>query len=170
MKILGGGDDFDLKSGALIGLALLRLRARELCGWFGVKDKIDALRHQDKGVLITLFPESRSRCGGSGALPMLLAMIRLFFGVELQPKLAATGVLTLLGGINKVSNIVGKIKAAVKVGAEIILVPKDNKEDVEAVDEFEGKERIEYVECVVQAFEVAVKDKFTVRTSVSMSP
>lgn len=159
VKILGANDDYDIRSGALVGLSLIRLRAREFSGWFGVKDKTDALRRQDKDV-ISLFPEWIERNGGSCALPIFLALLRFFCGVELQAKVAATGGLSLSGSILRVSNILNKIKAAVKVGAEIILVPMGNEEDVETADDFEGKERVRYVGFVTEVLELAVKGKF----------
>lgn len=148
-----------MQSAALIALSLMRLRAAELSAWFHVTGKMSNIRKQDEDVQITLFPMWIERNGESCSLPILLALIRLFFGAKLKPKVAATGTVNLKGEIGKVLNIVAKVKAAVIAGAEIILVPLENQGDLDE-ESFEGTDRVKYVGKVTDAFEKAVEGKY----------
>lgn len=157
IRILGArDDDVNIQTSAVVALSLVRLRASELSGWFGERHKMDQLRQQNRDIEILMFPTYIWRSGGSCALPIFLALIRLFFGDnKLLPKVAATGELNLMGQIGKVGEIVFKVKAAVKVGAQIILVPKDNQSELDSLS-FEGKERVKYVEYITEALQHAV--------------
>lgn len=63
----------------------------------------------------------------------------------------ALTVLTLHGRVLKVEKILAKVKAAVRVGADVILIPEDNKEEIQAAD-FDGKDRVVFVRTVLDAF------------------
>ena len=123
-------DDFDSNDGIVTPLAFLRLRARELCRWLKVSGKRKGIRSRSKDIMVSMVPQGILREGSSGSVAILLALLRLFLDCKLKARVAVTGSLSLNGQIYRVESIVDKVRAALDYDAAVILVPRENEDEV----------------------------------------
>jgi len=97
--------------------------------------------------------------GPSAGVTMVTALASLLSGRKVKPRLAMTGEITLRGKVLPVGGIKEKILAARRAGVETLIVPKDNRKDVEEdVPEAVRKEmKVEYVEDAEQVLRLALE-------------
>ncbi len=97
--------------------------------------------------------------GPSAGVTMVTALASLLSGRKVKPRLAMTGEITLRGKVLPVGGIKEKVLAARRAGVETVIVPKENRKDVEE-DVPEGirhEMRIEYVDNVRQVLALALE-------------
>ena len=102
---------------------------------------------------ITSIPKS----GDSAGLATALAILSECKKIPIDPKIAVTGAITLKGAVLPVGLIIAKVYGAMMQKAECIIIPEENRKELEAVlPQIEGKVEIRYV----SSFEEAVKIVF----------
>ena len=72
--------------------------------------------------------------GPSAGISICTSLISLAIGKPIIPHLAMTGEITLSGNVLKIGGIKEKVMAAKREEMKKIIVPYDNKEDVEQLD------------------------------------
>lgn len=99
--------------------------------------------------------------GPSAGVTMLTALASLLSGRKVKPRTAMTGEITLRGKVLPVGGLKEKILAARRAGVETIIVPKENRKDVEeeVPQDIRDSMRIEYVEDVSQVLAIALEPK-----------
>jgi ATP-dependent Lon protease len=96
--------------------------------------------------------------GPSAGVTMVTALASLISGRKVKPRLAMTGEITLRGKVLPIGGVKEKLLAARRAGVKMVIVPKDNRKDVEEeVPENVRKDlKIEYVETVSQVLDLAL--------------
>lgn len=69
--------------------------------------------------------------GPSAGINLCLAMLSAIFNVSLREDYAGTGHLDLLGNVRAVGGISSKLTAAVRNGFANIVIPEENKQDLD---------------------------------------
>lgn len=95
--------------------------------------------------------------GPSAGITMAVAVLSAVTGKKVNGRLAMTGELTLKGRVLPVGGLKEKLLAANKAGVKSVLVPKENKADIEELSsEITGNMKIEYVTTLKQVIELAM--------------
>jgi ATP-dependent Lon protease len=98
--------------------------------------------------------------GPSAGITMAAALASLFTGKPLREDLAMTGELTLQGNVLPVGGIREKLVAAHRAHIYDILLPKDNKPDLEEIPEnIKEKLRFHFVDNIGDALKFALKNR-----------
>jgi len=69
--------------------------------------------------------------GPSAGITMLTALVSLFTGRKVKPRLAMTGEVTLSGQVLPVGGIKEKVLAAHRAGVQTLIMPTDNEKDID---------------------------------------
>ena len=97
--------------------------------------------------------------GPSAGITMATAMLSAITGRAVKANLAMTGEITLRGRVLPIGGLKEKLLAAKKAGITNILVPAQNKPDVEEIDkEITDGLRIVYVENMEQVLKEALAE------------
>eukprot|EP00828_Plagiopyla_frontata_P046482 TRINITY_DN8275_c0_g1_i2.p1 TRINITY_DN8275_c0_g1~~TRINITY_DN8275_c0_g1_i2.p1 ORF type:complete len:166 (-),score=24.78 TRINITY_DN8275_c0_g1_i2:201-698(-) len=90
--------------------------------------------------------------GPSAGITMTTALISLLTSRSVKPALSMTGEITLRGKVTPVGGIKEKVIAAIRAGVKIIILPEENRKDLEDIPEnirkqieFKFAERIDTV-------------------------
>jgi len=95
--------------------------------------------------------------GPSAGITMAAALASLFTGLPMREDLAMTGELTLQGRVLPVGGIREKLVAAHRANVKEILLPKDNKQDLEEIPQnIKEKLRIHFVDNIGDALKLAL--------------
>ncbi|MFT3706248.1 MAG: tetratricopeptide repeat protein [Archangium sp.] len=96
-----------------------------------------------------------TKTGLSSGLALTLAIHHALAGKPIPPRVAVTGAITLQGDVARISGVHEKVTAAWLIGSRVLIVPKQNRADVEATPERirEGL-RIHYVSTVDEGLAV----------------
>ncbi|KAH7063473.1 Lon protease C-terminal proteolytic domain-containing protein [Macrophomina phaseolina] len=90
--------------------------------------------------------------GPSAGLAHTIALISLFTGKEVSPRLAMTGEISLRGRVLPVGGIKEKLIGALRAGVEVVLLPEGNRKDAKDLpDEVKAGLRIEHVSHIWEA-------------------
>lgn len=90
--------------------------------------------------------------GPSAGLAHTIALISLFTGKEVPPRLAMTGEISLRGRVLPVGGIKEKLIGALRAGVEVVLLPETNRKDAKDLpDEVKNGLRIEHVSHIWEA-------------------
>ena len=73
------------------------------------------------------------RDGASFGIPMFVATSSLMLGIPTLPGVAMAGELTLRGNVLRVTNVKDRVLAAHRAGVRTLLLPEQNRRDLEAV-------------------------------------
>ncbi len=99
--------------------------------------------------------------GPSAGVTMITALASLLSGRKVKPRLAMTGEITLRGKVLPVGGLKEKILAAKRAGVETVIVPKENRKDIEEDVPADIREhmKIIYVDDVSQVLSEALEHK-----------
>ncbi|MBN2643794.1 MAG: endopeptidase La, partial [Victivallales bacterium] len=73
--------------------------------------------------------------GPSAGITMTTALISLLTSRVVKPALSMTGEITLRGKVTPVGGIKEKVIAAIRAGVKIIILPEENRKDLEDIPE-----------------------------------
>ena len=104
---------------------IVRTRFRE----FGISEK----RLQDQQVAVHLVRIAEPKEGPSAGLAFVVGIVSALTGRPVKPAVAMTGEVTLHGEVIGVGGIPWKIRAAVKAGRKLVLIPAESAKDVAQV-------------------------------------
>ena len=69
--------------------------------------------------------------GPSAGAAITLALYSQLMGIKINNKVAMTGEIDLLGNVTAIGGVSAKLNGAKKAGATLVLIPKENEEDLE---------------------------------------
>jgi len=146
-----------IRESAQIGLSWVKTHAYEL----GVTSSPDAQFLNDRDVHVHMPEGSIGKEGPSAGTALLSAFVSLFTKTKINPDIAMTGEISLVGQVLPVGGLKEKILAAHRAGIKTILAPAANRADIEENVPGSVKEGIQfvYVEDVRQVLQEAFKDE-----------
>ncbi len=125
-----------MKESAAAGMGYIRSRAAIL--------GIDPSFHKTKDILVH-FPEGAvPKDGPSAGITMTLAMISALTGARVRGNIAMTGEITLRGRILPIGGLKEKTMAALRAGADTVIIPKDNESDLAEIDQ-DVRSRLKFI-------------------------
>ena len=137
LELTGSLGDVMVES-AKIALSLVRRQAEKL--------GIDPDFYKNKDIHIH-FPEGAvPKDGPSAGVTLVTALASELGGYPVHREVAMTGEVTLRGKVIAIGGLREKTMAAYKSGIKTVLVPSDNKQDVERLDDY-IKNSIDFVYC-----------------------
>jgi len=97
--------------------------------------------------------------GPSAGVTMVTALASLLSGRKVRPRVAMTGEITLRGKVLPVGGIKEKVLAARRAGVETVILPRDNRKDVEEdiPEDIRKEMKIEYVDSVDEVLNIALE-------------
>ena len=139
-----------MKESAQAALSYVRSHAEELHIPADFYAKSDLHIHVPAGAI--------PKDGPSAGVTMITAIASLLSGRKVRPRLAMTGEITLRGKVLPVGGIKEKVLAARRAGVETVIIPKENRKDVneEVPRDVRGDMRIIYVDKVSQVLDEAL--------------
>ena len=122
--------------------------------------KIDSALFAENDIHIHVPEGAVPKDGPSAGVAMTVAIISCLSKIPVDSNVAMTGEVTLRGNALPIGGLREKSLAALRCGIKTIIVPKENKKDVDELPK-EVKEnlRIEYMTCVDDAVKIALLDK-----------
>ncbi len=150
--ILTGSIGEVLQESAQAVLSFIRSRTRE----FGIRDDF----FQDTDIHIHFPSGAIPKDGPSAGITIFTALLSLLTGRPARRDVALTGEMTLSGRILPVSGIREKVLAAKRAGVRVVLLPRTNREAVEALapDVVEGI-RITLIGTAAEAVDLVLESK-----------
>jgi len=99
--------------------------------------------------------------GPSAGITMATALASLVTGRPVRPEVAMTGEITLTGRVLPIGGVKEKILAARRAGITTVILPRENKKDVDedVPDEVKKAMDFQFVESVDQVFNIALEEK-----------
>ena len=118
------------------------------------------LRDQARDIYIHLLPTECLRQGCSAGAAIFLALLKLLLGCRIKPNVVVTGMISLSGYMVAVGGIETKVEDAVKYGADIVVIPTANRQDIAKSSlSPETKAKIRYAVSVVDLLAMTVEGK-----------
>ena len=139
-----------MKESAQAALSYVRSHSSQL----GIDDKF----YKDKDIHIHVPGGAIPKDGPSAGVTMITALASLLTGKRVKPRVAMTGEITLRGKVLPVGGVKEKILAARRAGVDTVIVPKENRKDVEeeVPEALRTGMRIEYVDDVDRVLNLAL--------------
>lgn len=140
-----------MKESAQAALSYVRTHARDL--------GVDPGFYKDEDIHLHVPAGAIPKDGPSAGVTMVTALASLLTGRKVRPRVAMTGEITLRGKVLPIGGLKEKILAARRAGVEMVIVPKENRKDVEeeVPQEIRNAIRIEYVDRVDRVLELALE-------------
>ena len=152
-----------MKESAQAGYSYLRARAKELGIAEGYYDKNDIHVHVPEGAI--------PKDGPSAGITMAAALASAFTGRKLRHDVAMTGEITLRGRVLPVGGIKEKVLAAHRAGIKLVVLPKDNKKDLDEIPNNISKQmEFVMVEHMDEVLELVLLEKDLWTDSAEMVP
>lgn len=114
-----------MKESAQAALSYVRSRARQLYLPNGFHERIDIHIHVPEGAI--------PKDGPSAGIALCTAIVSAFTGWPVKSNVAMTGEITLRGRILAIGGLKEKVIAAHRAGVEQVLIPAENKKDLEDI-------------------------------------
>ncbi|MCX6346089.1 MAG: endopeptidase La [Armatimonadetes bacterium] len=142
-----------MKESAQAALSYVRSHAVELGIASNFYAKSDLHIHVPAGAI--------PKDGPSAGVTMVTAIASLLSARKVRPRLAMTGEITLRGKVLPVGGVKEKVLAAHRAGVETIIVPKENRKDVDedVSQDVRNEIKFVYVEDVAQVLQEALLPK-----------
>jgi len=138
-----------MKESAMIAAEFLKSKSKQL----NIKEKLI----EDSAIHIHIPQGAIPKDGPSAGITMTTALASAFTGRKVRKGLAMTGEITLRGKILPVGGIKEKILAAKRAGLTDILLPKENRKDIEEINELYVKGlTFHYMDEILEALEFAL--------------
>ena len=139
-----------MKESAQAALSYVRSHSSQL----GIDDKF----YKDKDIHIHVPGGAIPKDGPSAGVTMITALASLLTGKRVKPRVAMTGEITLRGKVLPVGGVKEKILAARRAGVDTVIVPKENRKDVEeeVPEALRTGMTIEYVDDVDRVLNLAL--------------
>ncbi len=140
-----------MKESAQAALSYIRSHTDDL--------KIDSAIFADSDIHLHVPAGAIPKDGPSAGITMATALASLMTGRPVKSEVAMTGEITLTGRVLPIGGLKEKVLAARRAGIKTVIVPADNKKDIdEDVPEDVKKEMtFEFVDSVDQVFEIALE-------------
>ncbi|MCK5540622.1 MAG: endopeptidase La [Deltaproteobacteria bacterium] len=114
-----------MKESAQAAMSFIRSRSRE----FGLSADI----FKDNDIHIHVPAGATPKDGPSAGVTMLTSILSALTGIPAYRNVAMTGELTLAGRVMPIGGLKEKVLAALRFGATTILIPDDNRKDLEEI-------------------------------------
>lgn len=159
-----GGEVIDVEVAVLQGEFAARVRATGNLGTLLVESIETALSHVLQlgfklpgQIHVHVAQAAIPKDGPSAGLTLALAIASALSGVALDRRVAVTGELSLRGKVLAVGGIREKLAAAKRAGAQAVILPADNRSEVEALpSELHAGLKLHFAANANEAFEVAL--------------
>ncbi len=116
--------------------------------------------YQNHDIHIHIPEGATPKDGPSAGITMATAMLSAITGIPVRADVAMTGEITLRGRVLAIGGLKEKLLAAKTAGIKTVLVPKENKADVEELsEEITGGLRIVFVERMEEVLAEALAEK-----------
>ena len=148
-----------MEESAYAALSWLRANA----GRFGIPEREFA----DYDIHIHVPAAATPKDGPSAGVVMAMALLSLFVGQPIRPRIALTGELTLSGHVLPVSGLKAKVVGAHRCGVREIVAPAANRADIE--DEVPAELRAELVFHYIESIDEAIIPVFGRRPRITRS-
>lgn len=142
-----------MKESAQAALSYVRSHAEEL--------KIDPQVFAQSDIHLHVPAGAIPKDGPSAGITIATALASLMTGRQVKPDVAMTGEITLTGRVLPVGGIKEKVLAAHRAGIKTVILPAENKKDVEedVPAEVRQQMKFEFVESIDEVFRKALEDK-----------
>ncbi|MGI6153208.1 MAG: endopeptidase La [Christensenellaceae bacterium] len=141
-----------MKESAKTAISVVRSMVKSLGVSADINEKTDLHIHVPEGAI--------PKDGPSAGVAMVTALASALSGVPVRHDLAMTGEITLTGRVLKIGGVKEKVLAALRAGIHTVMLPKENKNDLEELPE-SVLERLEFVfvSSAKEALKVALRKK-----------
>src|SRR3990167_1741906 len=140
-----------MKESAQAAVSYARSKASEL----GIAENF----YKDKDVHIHVPSGAIPKDGPSAGITMAIALISAILKVPVRKEVSMTGEMTLRGKILEIGGVKEKVLAAHRAGLNIIILPKNNKRDLEEINAKTKKDlKFIFVEHIDEVLPVALEE------------
>jgi ATP-dependent Lon protease len=140
-----------MKESAQAALSYVRSQAESFGIDSGFYEKSDIHIHVPAGAI--------PKDGPSAGVTMTTAIVSMLTGKLVKHDLAMTGEITLRGKVMPIGGVKEKVLAAMRAGIRTVVLPRQNKNDIDDVPEDLRKEmEFVFVDTIDQVIKVALKD------------
>ncbi len=139
-----------MKESAILALEYLKSQAGDL--------NIDPTVFENSNVHVHVPEGAIPKDGPSAGITMVSSIASVLLNCKVKPRLAMTGEITLRGKVLPVGGIKEKILAAKRAGIQDIILPRDNRKDIEEIKEIylEGL-TFHYVTNIMEVLKLALE-------------